>query len=79
MWTAMRCVPLFCACFPTPKCLAPNRLAKQAYQVKQRLLDVATMIEEAGEFNHDEVIGRQVDAIFAELNAFKAFANVPIS
>ncbi len=55
------------------------RLAKQAYKIKQRLLDVATMIEEAGEFNHDEVLGRQVDAIFAELNAYKAFANVSIS
>lgn len=59
--------------------LEQYRLARQAHQVKQRLLDVAVMIEEAGEFNHDEVLGRQVDAIFAELGAFKAYANVSIS
>lgn len=54
-------------------------LAKELYSVKNRQLNVSRVLERSGELSTDDVLVFEVEALFARVNAIKAFANLQIS
>lgn len=54
-------------------------LAKNLYGVKDRQLKVARVLERSGEMSTDDVMVFEVEALFARVNAVKAYSNLQIS
>ncbi len=55
------------------------KLATNLFKVKQRQLNVANVLEASGELSVDDVMVFEVEALFAEVNAVKAFANLQVA
>lgn len=54
-------------------------LSKDLYSVKDRQLAVARVLERSGELSTDDVLVFEVEALFARVNAIKAFSNLEIA
>lgn len=59
--------------------LLQKHLSEDLYRVKNRQYEVASNMEKRGEFDIDNVIAHQVEALFAEVNALKGFANYQVA
>ncbi|MDP1834409.1 MAG: TolC family protein [Chlamydiales bacterium] len=55
------------------------QLAREMQSIKGRKYDLSIRMEEAGQFHGDEVMDFEADALFAELQAYKAYANLQIA
>ncbi len=55
------------------------RLAREMFRVKSRKFDLANTMIEAGQLNEDDVIQYDAEALFADLEAFKAFGNLQVA
>ncbi len=59
--------------------LTQFRLAKELDDVKNRMWELSIKYEEAGQFDPEDVSDHEIEALFAELNAYKAYANVHVA
>lgn len=59
--------------------LEQYQLAREMQSIKGRKYDLSMKMEEAGQFHSDEVMDFEADALFAELQAYKAYANLQIA